>query len=161
MTVRGPSLTRAGVVSTATNPPPRTPTTPSQESSDDHHVHEQGTDPEDVHGDNRQRPVSTPREHGDTEDTSVTQTVRVPHPRRSDGRDGTVTRSQTALQRTQDRGRPVPIDTRASAQARSAAVPVPTPEEWAAEQLKNAPPRSAAWAREVAAIYCLEISEEE
>jgi hypothetical protein len=33
----------------------------------------------------------------------------------------------------------------------------PAPEEWAREQLKNAPQRSARWAREVAAIYGLEI----
>jgi hypothetical protein len=36
---------------------------------------------------------------------------------------------------------------------------IPTPEEWAQEQLKNAPVRSEAWARRVAAIYCLEIGE--
>ena len=33
----------------------------------------------------------------------------------------------------------------------------PTPEEWAEEQLKNAPPRSEEWARKVARIYCLDI----
>ncbi|MFC5099956.1 hypothetical protein [Kibdelosporangium philippinense] len=33
----------------------------------------------------------------------------------------------------------------------------PTPEEWAQEQLKNAPQRSPAWARSVAAIYGLEV----
>lgn len=93
MTVRGPSLTRAEVVSTATNPPPRTPTTPSQGSSDDQQVHEQGADPEDVHDGNRQRPVSAPRAHGDTEDTGAW----VPQPRRGDGRDSTVKRSQTAV----------------------------------------------------------------
>lgn len=31
-----------------------------------------------------------------------------------------------------------------------------TPEEWAHEQLKNAPTRSTDWARRVAQIYCLE-----
>ena len=34
---------------------------------------------------------------------------------------------------------------------------IPTPEEWAEEQLKNAPPRSEEWARKVARIYCLDI----
>jgi hypothetical protein len=149
-------------VSTATNPPPRTPTTPSQGSSDDQHVHEQGADPEDVHGGNRCRPASAPREHGDTEDASATPTVRVPNPRRGDGRDGTVTRSQTPVRRTRGRRRSArSIGTGTGTRARSGAVPVPTPEEWAQEQLKNAPPRSRAWAREVAAVYCLEIPKED
>jgi hypothetical protein len=34
---------------------------------------------------------------------------------------------------------------------------IPTPEEWAKEQVKNAPPRSREWARRVARIYCLDI----
>jgi hypothetical protein len=34
-----------------------------------------------------------------------------------------------------------------------------TPEEWAEEQLRNAPQRSAEWARQVARIWGLEISE--
>jgi hypothetical protein len=38
---------------------------------------------------------------------------------------------------------------------------IPTPEEWAQEQLKNAPPRSNEWARRVAQIYCLDIGNEE
>jgi hypothetical protein len=37
---------------------------------------------------------------------------------------------------------------------------IPTPEQWAREQLKNAPDRSREWAREVAAIYRLDIAEE-
>lgn len=37
---------------------------------------------------------------------------------------------------------------------------IPTPEEWAEEQLKNAPPRSEEWARKVARIYCLEIDDD-
>jgi hypothetical protein len=40
-------------------------------------------------------------------------------------------------------------------------VKVPTPDEWAEQQLKNAPQRSDEWAKEVAAIYCLEIADEE
>jgi hypothetical protein len=36
-----------------------------------------------------------------------------------------------------------------------------TPEEWAEEQLKNAPPRSEEWARRVARIYCLDISDDD
>jgi hypothetical protein len=35
--------------------------------------------------------------------------------------------------------------------------PIPTPEEWAQEQLKHAPERSRAWAAKVAAIYGLEL----
>ena len=38
---------------------------------------------------------------------------------------------------------------------------MPTPEEWAQEQLKNAPPRSEEWARRVARIYCLDIGDGE
>jgi hypothetical protein len=38
---------------------------------------------------------------------------------------------------------------------------VPTPEQWAREQLKNAPQRSQKWARKVAAIYGLDIAEKE
>lgn len=34
---------------------------------------------------------------------------------------------------------------------------IPTPEEWAREQLRNAPARSELWARQVAAIYGLDI----
>jgi hypothetical protein len=37
---------------------------------------------------------------------------------------------------------------------------MPTPERWAQEQLKNAPTRSRAWARAVAAIYGLDVREE-
>ena len=37
---------------------------------------------------------------------------------------------------------------------------MPTPEEWAEEQLKNAPPRSEEWARKVARIYCLDIDDD-
>jgi hypothetical protein len=36
---------------------------------------------------------------------------------------------------------------------------IPTPEEWAAEQLKNAPERSEQWARDVARFYGLELDE--
>ncbi len=35
--------------------------------------------------------------------------------------------------------------------------PIPTPEEWAQEQLKHAPERSREWAVKVAAIYGLEM----
>jgi hypothetical protein len=38
---------------------------------------------------------------------------------------------------------------------------MPTPEEWAQEQLKNAPLRSEEWAKRVARIYCLDISGDE
>jgi hypothetical protein len=36
---------------------------------------------------------------------------------------------------------------------------IPTPEEWAEEQLRNAPARSEEWARRVAQIYCLDIGD--
>jgi hypothetical protein len=36
---------------------------------------------------------------------------------------------------------------------------IPTPDEWAEEQLKNAPPRSEEWAKRVARIYCLDIED--
>ena len=38
---------------------------------------------------------------------------------------------------------------------------IPTPEEWAEEQLKNAPPRSEEWAKRVAQIYCLDIGDDD
>jgi hypothetical protein len=38
---------------------------------------------------------------------------------------------------------------------------MPTPEEWAEEQLKNAPPRSEEWAKRVARIYGLDIGDRE
>jgi hypothetical protein len=38
-------------------------------------------------------------------------------------------------------------------------VVIPTPKEWAEEQLKNAPQRSEKWARRVALIYCLDIGD--
>jgi len=41
---------------------------------------------------------------------------------------------------------------------RDKAIP-PTPEEWAEEQLKKAPPRSTEWARRVARIWGLELDE--
>jgi hypothetical protein len=37
---------------------------------------------------------------------------------------------------------------------------VPTPEQWAQQQLKSAPTRSRAWAQAVAAIYGLDVREE-
>jgi hypothetical protein len=38
---------------------------------------------------------------------------------------------------------------------------MPTPEEWAAQQLKKAPSRSPEWAKRVARIYGLDISDSE
>jgi hypothetical protein len=38
---------------------------------------------------------------------------------------------------------------------------IPTPEEWAEEQLKNAPIRSTEWAKRVAQIYGLEVNFDE
>lgn len=77
------------MVTTATNPPPTTPTTPSQGSSNDQQVHERDTDLEGPRR-YRQRPVSAPHEHGDMADASASEPVRVPCPRRGDGRDGHV-----------------------------------------------------------------------
>lgn len=37
---------------------------------------------------------------------------------------------------------------------------IPTPEEWAEEQLKNAPSLSEEWAKRVAQIYCLDIRDD-
>lgn len=37
---------------------------------------------------------------------------------------------------------------------------MPTPEEWAEQQLKNASPRSDEWARRVARVYCLDIGDD-
>lgn len=75
-----------GVAVTIANPPPNIPTpTQNQESDDDQEARDAGTDPEGSKR-YRQRPVSAPSEHGDTEDTSVLS-VRVPYPRRGDGRD--------------------------------------------------------------------------
>ena len=36
---------------------------------------------------------------------------------------------------------------------------IPTPEEWAQQQLVNAPHRSEEWARRVAQIYCLDLAD--
>jgi hypothetical protein len=38
---------------------------------------------------------------------------------------------------------------------------MPTPEEWAEQQLKNAPSRSEEWAKRVARIYGLDIDDDE
>ena len=38
---------------------------------------------------------------------------------------------------------------------------MPTPEQWAQEKLKHAPARSGEWARRVARIYCLDISDDQ
>ncbi|GAA1720582.1 hypothetical protein [Fodinicola feengrottensis] len=49
-----------------------------------------------------------------------------------------------------------PIPRRANkSQAATPRKPIPSPEEWAREQVKNAPPRSLEWARGVARIYGL------
>ena len=38
---------------------------------------------------------------------------------------------------------------------------IPTKQEWAEEQLKNAPPWSEEWVKRVARIYCLDIGDED
>ena len=38
---------------------------------------------------------------------------------------------------------------------------IPTPEEWAEQQLKNAPLRSEEWVKRVARIYCLDIGDDD
>ena len=36
---------------------------------------------------------------------------------------------------------------------------IPTPQEWAEEQLKSTPPRSEEWVKRVARIYCLDLGD--
>jgi hypothetical protein len=104
-----------------------------------------------------------------------------PHPRRGRGRgrgrSHTVTTtptgtgreevSQTSSTRPRHSTRPCrkPADARPPRKPtkrpvnRAQDTGIPTPEQWAHEQLKNAPNRSQKWAREVAAIYGLHIAE--
>jgi len=89
-----------------------------------------------------------------TNDTADTD--RVPRPRQSTS----ATRAQMAVRRT-NRRRKGDDDGRLPANvAADLADAVPTPEQWAQEQLKHAPQRSQAWAQAVAAIYGLEIPKE-
>lgn len=121
--------------------------TASQGSSDDRQVHEREANP----ADSRlgcDRSVSAPDGY-----------AAVPQPRQ--GRRDVEGPSQAAVRRAKGCGRPgAPSVVRAEPQARRTPAVVPTPEQWAQEQLKNAPPRSRAWAREVAAIYGLDVSGE-
>lgn len=92
----------------------------------------------------------------DTTDPSdaaeASNTNRVRHPRQ-----GTPTRRSQpgTLRATRTR---VSNHTRASEMATADLTgTVPTPEQWAQQQLKHAPQRSRAWARSVATIYGLEL----
>jgi len=110
--------------------------------------HEPSTPADDPSG-----PDTAPDADG-TDDTAGTD--RVPRPRQSTS----ATRAEMAVRRTKrhrkgDGTGRVPGNCRADL-----AVTVPTPEQWAQEQLKHAPQRSRAWARAVAAIYGLEIPKE-
>lgn len=81
---------------------------------------------------------------GDTATTPPAEAEGVPHPRQG-----------TPARRSQPDARRVKRRTTGTM-----AGTVPTPEQWAQEQLKNAPTRSRAWARAVAAIYGLDVREE-
>ena len=88
--------------------------------------------------------VETPDAPGETAATRPLDAEGVPHPRQ-----GTpARRSRPGTRRVERRATGVLTGT------------VPTPEQWAQEQLKNAPTRSRAWARAVAAIYGLDVREE-
>lgn len=158
------------MVVTAANPPPDTAHTPGNRgSSDDHQAGVLAPDQEDPR---RHKGRSTSARiaceshdsHGTTVQGGQSQcdTVRVPLPRQGDAwRAATVERPQTAGESTNRRRRAgSPVGTATGPQARPGRAGVPTPEEWAREQLKNAPPRSAAWARAVAAIYGLDSPQE-
>jgi excisionase family DNA binding protein len=68
---------------------------------------------------------------------------------------GTLTRRACAVSRAACMaGRYVPIMSK-----RQSPAVMPTPERWAQEQLTRAPARSGEWARRVARIYCLDISD--
>jgi hypothetical protein len=71
-------------------------------------------------------------------------TQGIPHPRK----DTPARRSRPGARRVEHRATGIPAGI------------VPTPEQWAQEQLKNAPTRSRAWARAVAAIYGLDARED-
>lgn len=147
-----PSLGQAGVVSTAADRSQATQSTQVQGSSDDRQVHDSGDD------------SGGSGQAGDGPVTAPSGYAAVPQPRQGDddGRGGAVERPQRAVRRTKRRGRSgVPSDVGAGGQRGSGPTPVPSPEEWAREQLRNAPPRSRKWARSVAAIYGLDIRWEE
>jgi len=74
------------------------------------------------------------------------QSRAVPGPppsRRPGARGGDATTTKRKTKKTENRKRVI----------------VPTPEEWAQQQLKNAPPRSEEWAKRVARIYSLDIGD--
>lgn len=86
---------------------------------------------------------------GDTTDDDAPE-VSVPRPRtESPGTGPPGPQRAVQGQRHTSRARPARDDTGH----------VPTPKEWAAEQVQHAPVRSAAWARSVAAIYGLDIQD--
>jgi hypothetical protein len=81
---------------------------------------------------------------GDTAATPLVDVEGLPHPRK----ETPARRSRPGARRVERRTMGIPAGS------------VPTPEQWAQEQLKNAPTRSHAWARAVAAIYGLDVREE-
>lgn len=88
---------------------------------------------------------------GDGEDSD-----RLSHP----GSGTPVSRAQTAARPTRHRKRGSHAGQPPRAATANLTDAMPTPEQWAQEQLKHAPPRSRAWARKVAAIYGLDLPEE-
>jgi hypothetical protein len=73
----------------------------------------------------------------------------VPTPRRADATAG----------RHREREEVKPQRPNAKNQGPEKKVIIPTPEQWAEEQLKNVLPRSEEWANRVARIYCLSIGD--
>jgi hypothetical protein len=67
----------------------------------------------------------------------------------------------TLARRSPSRGGEATTTKRAKKAKTRKKVIISTPEEWAEEQLKNAPPRSEEWARKVVRIYCLDIEDDD
>lgn len=71
------------------------------------------------------------------------------------------TRREATAKRSQRTRRGVRLTAKRKGQANHRRkVIIPTPEEWAKEQLKSAPARSKEWARRVAQIYSLDIGDD-
>lgn len=107
----------------------------------------------DTHGSADHAPA-TPTDTDDTTDTAdPTDDNRVSKPQ-----PGTSGRRSQSRARTTARRRAGDRATReATPGIGDLSGPMPTPEQWAQQQLTHAPPRSRAWARSVAALYGLEL----
>ena len=122
-------------------------------------THRSATDASPVPSDTTESATGTNGD--DTTDPSdvaeLSDSDQVPRPRQ-----GTSTRrSQSGSQRPKHHGKgnraSGPVETTTGDLVGGT---VPTPEQWAQEQLKHAPHRSRAWARGVAALYGLELLEQ-